>query len=293
MQPEDIVGDARRRQPHRQAPPVQRMALPSRHHGAQAGRRRRGAHALDVLDDAGRACGWTIPAVHYMIVAAGGNSIRCAPYRTYGTQEQADVALEALEGRGACLLSNHGMIATGPQPQEGDVAGDRGVETLARAVLARVADRQAGAAHRTSELARNRRTVQEIRPGRGRRTAALLLTAADVRRHRSRHAKPEGGRRRRAVRRTGEGRFRLQTRFPRSRAGPEQDPAVWKPHLPRPSPVHWLRAGARPSDIRGLGIAGQLDGCIAVDADCQALNPGLLWMDRRAEKRDEGTYPRS
>lgn len=54
-----------------------------------------------------------IPAVHYMIVAAGGNSIRCAPYRTYGTQEQADVALEALEGRGACLLSNHGMIATG------------------------------------------------------------------------------------------------------------------------------------------------------------------------------------
>jgi len=54
-----------------------------------------------------------IPAVHYMIVAAGGNSIRCAPYRTYGTQEQADVALAALEGRGACLLSNHGMIATG------------------------------------------------------------------------------------------------------------------------------------------------------------------------------------
>jgi L-fuculose-phosphate aldolase len=55
-----------------------------------------------------------IPAVHYMIVAGGGNSIRCAPYRTYGTQEQADVALAALEGRNACLLSNHGMIATGP-----------------------------------------------------------------------------------------------------------------------------------------------------------------------------------
>jgi L-fuculose-phosphate aldolase len=55
-----------------------------------------------------------IPAVHYMIVAAGGNSIRCAPYRTYGTQELADAALQALEGRSACLLANHGMIATGP-----------------------------------------------------------------------------------------------------------------------------------------------------------------------------------
>ena len=55
-----------------------------------------------------------IPAAHYMIVVAGGNSIRCTPYRTYGTQELADAALEALEGRKACLLANHGMIAVGP-----------------------------------------------------------------------------------------------------------------------------------------------------------------------------------
>lgn len=55
-----------------------------------------------------------IPPVHYMIFAAGGNSIRCTPYRTYGTQELADAALEALEGRSACLLANHGMIAIGP-----------------------------------------------------------------------------------------------------------------------------------------------------------------------------------
>jgi L-fuculose-phosphate aldolase len=55
-----------------------------------------------------------IPPVHYMIVVAGGNSIRCTPYRTYGTQELADAALDALEGRSACLLANHGMIATGP-----------------------------------------------------------------------------------------------------------------------------------------------------------------------------------
>ena len=55
-----------------------------------------------------------IPAVHYMIAAGGGNSIRCAPYATYGTQELSDNALKALEGRNACLLANHGMIATGP-----------------------------------------------------------------------------------------------------------------------------------------------------------------------------------
>lgn len=54
-----------------------------------------------------------IPACHYMIAAAGGPSIRCAPYRQYGTKELSDVAIEALEGRTCCLLGNHGMIATG------------------------------------------------------------------------------------------------------------------------------------------------------------------------------------
>jgi L-fuculose-phosphate aldolase len=58
--------------------------------------------------------GLEIPAVHYMIAAAGGSNIRCVPYITYGTQELADAALKALEGRNACLLSNHGMIVVGP-----------------------------------------------------------------------------------------------------------------------------------------------------------------------------------
>jgi len=54
-----------------------------------------------------------IPAVHYMVAVAGGDSIRCAPYATFGTEELSRVALEALEGRSACLLANHGIIATG------------------------------------------------------------------------------------------------------------------------------------------------------------------------------------
>ncbi|KQO78183.1 MAG: class II aldolase/adducin family protein [Methylobacteriaceae bacterium] len=59
-------------------------------------------------------CGREIPAVHYMIAMAGGPTIRCAPYAPYGTQRLSDFALDALEGRSACLLANHGMIATGP-----------------------------------------------------------------------------------------------------------------------------------------------------------------------------------
>ena len=54
-----------------------------------------------------------IPACHYMIAAFGGNNIRCAGYATFGTQELADLALEAIRDRTACLLANHGMIAIG------------------------------------------------------------------------------------------------------------------------------------------------------------------------------------
>jgi L-fuculose-phosphate aldolase len=54
-----------------------------------------------------------IPAFHYMIAVAGGNDIRCAPYATFGTQPLSDHALRALEGRRACLLAHHGMIAVG------------------------------------------------------------------------------------------------------------------------------------------------------------------------------------
>ncbi len=60
------------------------------------------------------ACvGRGIPAFHYMVPVAGGYDIRCAEYATFGTQELSDRALAALEGRRACLLANHGMIAVG------------------------------------------------------------------------------------------------------------------------------------------------------------------------------------
>jgi len=57
------------------------------------------------------AClGKPIPAFHYMVAVAGGEDIRCAPYATFGTQELSDHVLQALSGRKACLMANHGLI---------------------------------------------------------------------------------------------------------------------------------------------------------------------------------------
>ncbi|MBP7665760.1 MAG: class II aldolase/adducin family protein [Burkholderiaceae bacterium] len=55
--------------------------------------------------------GLEIPALHYMIAAAGGAPIRCAPYHTYGTAALSAAAVVALEGRKACLLEHHGLLA--------------------------------------------------------------------------------------------------------------------------------------------------------------------------------------
>lgn len=55
----------------------------------------------------------TIPAFHYMVGVAGGTTIRCADYATFGTQALSDAALTALRERMACLLGQHGQIALG------------------------------------------------------------------------------------------------------------------------------------------------------------------------------------
>ena len=75
--------------------------------------------------------GLEIPPVHYMIACAGGDTIRCAPYATFGTQELSEHAVHALEGRLACLLAHHGMIAIGPSLSKAMWLAVE-VETLAR-----------------------------------------------------------------------------------------------------------------------------------------------------------------
>jgi L-fuculose-phosphate aldolase len=51
-----------------------------------------------------------LPPFHYLVVQFGGEDVRCAPYVTFGTLALADHAAEAIRGRTACLLGNHGMI---------------------------------------------------------------------------------------------------------------------------------------------------------------------------------------
>ena len=51
-----------------------------------------------------------LPCVHYAMLALGG-SVPVAPYRTFGTAELAEVVLDALEGKTAALMANHGAIA--------------------------------------------------------------------------------------------------------------------------------------------------------------------------------------
>lgn len=81
------------------------------------------------------AChGLAIPSFHYMVVMAGGSSIRCAPYATFGTQTLSDLALAALVDRRACLLAQHGQVALGAGLDQALRLAIE-VETLARMYL--------------------------------------------------------------------------------------------------------------------------------------------------------------
>ena len=54
-----------------------------------------------------------LPAFHYMVAVAGGDSERCTPYHTFGSEAlSASVAL-AMADRNACLMANHGLVAAG------------------------------------------------------------------------------------------------------------------------------------------------------------------------------------
>jgi len=55
----------------------------------------------------------SIPAQHYMIAATGSYEIPLAEYATFGSQELSNAAVAALSTSLACLLANHGQLATG------------------------------------------------------------------------------------------------------------------------------------------------------------------------------------
>lgn len=75
-----------------------------------------------------------IPAFHYIVGLMGGNTLRCAPYATFGTQELSNAAIDALEGRMACLLAQHGQISLGKNV-DGALAMAVEVESLAKVYI--------------------------------------------------------------------------------------------------------------------------------------------------------------
>jgi len=70
-------------------------------------------HAHAMASTAVSCCHDELPALHYSCLELGGVP-RTAPYATFGSQELADNVIEALKGRNAAMMQNHGSVAYGP-----------------------------------------------------------------------------------------------------------------------------------------------------------------------------------
>ena len=60
----------------------------------------------------------SIPAAVDEFAVYCGGEIRCAEYAASGTPDVGHNAVKALEGRGAALIANHGLVAVGPRPDK-------------------------------------------------------------------------------------------------------------------------------------------------------------------------------
>jgi len=58
-----------------------------------------------------------VPVVHYNMLVLGG-AIPVAPYETFGTPELAEAVLDAMEGKRAVLMANHGAVVFGGDVEE-------------------------------------------------------------------------------------------------------------------------------------------------------------------------------
>jgi L-fuculose-phosphate aldolase len=59
-----------------------------------------------------------IPACIDEFAVYCGGDVRCTEYAASGTPEVGVNAVKALEGRGAALIANHGLVAVGPRPDK-------------------------------------------------------------------------------------------------------------------------------------------------------------------------------
>jgi len=59
-----------------------------------------------------------IPACIDEFAVYCGGGVRCTEYAASGTPDVGTNAVKALEGRGAALIANHGLVAVGPRPDK-------------------------------------------------------------------------------------------------------------------------------------------------------------------------------
>jgi L-fuculose-phosphate aldolase len=59
-----------------------------------------------------------IPACVDEFAVYCGGDVRCTNYAASGTPDVGANAVKALEGRGAALIANHGLVAVGPRPDK-------------------------------------------------------------------------------------------------------------------------------------------------------------------------------
>jgi L-fuculose-phosphate aldolase len=69
-------------------------------------------HAHAMASTALSCCHDELPALHYNCLELGG-APRTAAYATFGSQQLADNVIEALKGRNAAMMQNHGSVAYG------------------------------------------------------------------------------------------------------------------------------------------------------------------------------------
>lgn len=60
----------------------------------------------------------SIPACIDEFAVYCGGDVRCADYAASGTPDVGANAVKALQGRGAALIANHGLVAVGPRPDK-------------------------------------------------------------------------------------------------------------------------------------------------------------------------------
>ena len=61
----------------------------------------------------------------------------------------------------------------------------------------------------------------------------------------------------------------------------EQDPEDWWTAAKETVREVLRESGVDPSDVRGIGLSGQMHGLVALDAEDRVLRPSILWCDQR------------